>query len=189
MVMKLPSSHRLREADCNQMDMTDTHINKDMHHSNQTYIFVSAEDFSVDLEYQALTEHNSEDGAAVMFVGRVRDFNQNQAVSNLTLEHYPAMTSKVLADISQQARQDWDINRIRIIHRIGKLELSDQIVFVGVTSPHRQDAFQAAQFLMDHLKTKAPFWKKETTALGKKKWLDANDKDTLAANKWSSKTD
>ena len=168
--------------------MTDADTNKDTQDSNLTYINVSCTDFSVDTEYKALTEHNSEDGAVVMFVGRVRDFNQNQTVSHLTLEHYPAMTSKVLAEISQQARQDWDINRIRIIHRIGKLELSDQIVFVGVTSSHREDAFQAAQFLMDHLKTKAPFWKKETTGSGEKNWLGANDKDTMAANKWPSKS-
>ena len=176
--MKSPSFHPSREAD----------INKNTQDSNLTYINVSCTDFSVDAEYKALTEYNSKDGAVVIFVGRVRDFNQNQTVTHLTLEHYPAMTSKVLDEISQQARQNWDINRIRIIHRIGKLEMSDQIVFVGVSSSHRQDAFEAAQFLMDHLKTKAPFWKKETTASGEKNWLGVNDKDTQAANKWSFKS-
>jgi molybdopterin synthase catalytic subunit len=146
-------------------------------------ISVRADDFSVDDEYQSLTLDNTEDGAVVMFVGRVRDFNQDQSVSNLTLEHYPAMTEKVLHDIAQQAQGRWRLNRISIIHRVGDLSLSDQIVFVGVTSSHREDAFASAQFLMDYLKTKAPFWKKETTSQGQS-WLSTNDKDQLAADKW-----
>ncbi|GAA5316104.1 MAG: molybdopterin synthase catalytic subunit MoaE [Candidatus Pelagadaptatus aseana] len=151
---------------------------------NNTHIAVQTEDFDLGTEYQALVEDNTQDGGVALFVGRVREFNQEQQVTTLELEHYPAMTEKALRDIADQARQRWQINNLCIIHRVGKLELSDQIVLVGVTSPHREAAFESAQFLMDYLKTRAPFWKKETTTAGTQRWVEAQEKDQQAAKRW-----
>ena len=146
-------------------------------------IKVQTEDFNVAQEYAALTETNKTDGAAVFFVGLVRDFNQNSKINSLTLEHYPAMTEKVLKKLEQDAKARWPVNRVSIIHRVGKLELGEQIVFVGVTSPHRQAAFEASEFIMDTLKTTAPFWKKETTPDGEH-WVDGKTSDEDAAKRW-----
>jgi molybdopterin synthase catalytic subunit len=151
-------------------------------------ISVQAQDFDMATEYQALrndnnTDHNSSDGAVVTFVGLVRDYNQGNHVSGLTLEHYPGMTEKALEDIVVSAREKWSLGKVRIIHRIGQLNLSEQIVFVGVTSKHREAAFDAAQFIMDFLKNNAPFWKKENTDIGTR-WVEAEDKDKIAQKKW-----
>ena len=148
-------------------------------------IRVSEEDFSVQHEYQAMIENNPRDGAVVFFVGLVRDFNQGNKVSGLTLEHYPAMTEKALQAIIQKAKQRWSLGRVRLVHRVGRLRINDQIVFVAVSSKHREDAFSAAQFIMDYLKTEAPFWKKEVTERGER-WVEANDKDQQAREHWSS---
>jgi len=113
----------------------------------------------------------------------VRDRNQGQDVHGLTLEHYPGMTEKALMDIVLQAKQRWSLGRVTVIHRIGRLNLADQIVFVGVTSQHREAAFQAAEFIMDYLKNDAPFWKKERTKQGER-WVEFNDKDKAAAKRW-----
>jgi molybdopterin synthase catalytic subunit len=146
-------------------------------------ISVQTGDFDVGAEYAALTEGDTSAGAAVLFVGRVRDLNLDKAVTALTLEHYPGMTEKALEEIAAQARERWQIGRFRIIHRVGRLALGDQIVLVGVTSGHREQAFAAAEFLMDYLKTRAPFWKKEETPEGTH-WVEAQDKDHNAAERW-----
>lgn len=146
-------------------------------------IAVQTGDFDVQREYDALCARNTEDGAVVFFVGRVRDLNEGDAVTGLTLEHYPGMTEKALTRIAGQARERWPLTRIRIVHRIGALNPADQIVFVGVSSPHRQAAFDGAAFLMDYLKTEAPFWKKETTANGSR-WLETRETDVRRRQRW-----
>ena len=146
-------------------------------------ISVQTEDFSLNDQYQALIADNIKDGAVVTFVGLVRDFNDGNDVNGLFLEHYPGMTEKCLTDICQQANERWALGRIRVIHRIGQLDLGSQIVFVGVTSQHRQSAFEACEFIMDYLKTQAPFWKKETTTKGQH-WVEAKQSDQNRADKW-----
>ena len=148
-------------------------------------IFVQHNDFSVADEYQKLCTDN-QDGAIVTFIGKVRDFNEGLGVHGLSLEHYPGMTEKVLSDIEAQAREHWPLNKVTIIHRVGDLTLGEQIVFIGVTSPHRKAAFAACEFLIDFLKTKAPFWKKELTTQGTK-WLDAKASDDETSEQWSEK--
>ncbi|WAJ70019.1 molybdopterin synthase catalytic subunit MoaE [Catenovulum adriaticum] len=148
-------------------------------------IKVQTQDFNIAEEYALLSDNNQTDGAVVFFVGLVRDFNQNSQIKSLTLEHYPAMTDKVLTRLEQQAKTRWPVNRVAIVHRVGELNLSEQIVFVGVTSPHRDAAFEAAQFIMDQLKTRAPFWKKEQTMQGEH-WVDAKDSDEQAAKAWNN---
>ncbi|MEJ2763212.1 molybdopterin synthase catalytic subunit MoaE [Photobacterium sp. MCCC 1A19761] len=147
-------------------------------------ISVQVEDFSVAEEYARLAEGNDA-GAVVTFVGKVRDFNQGDHVTGLSLEHYPGMTEKALAEIVEQAQSRWPLLQTRVIHRVGDLALGDQIVFVGVTSAHRGAAFQACEFIMDYLKTRAPFWKKEQTP-AESRWVDARETDTTAAERWQS---
>ena len=146
-------------------------------------ISVQENDFSVGDEYQALINNAKTEGAVVTFVGLVRDINQGQSVNSLTLEHYPGMTEKSLTAIVEQAKQRWPLGKVRVIHRVGELALSDQIVFVGVTSRHREAAFNACHFILDFLKNQAPFWKKETTQAGEK-WVEFNDKDQHAMQRW-----
>jgi len=152
-------------------------------------ISVQVDDFDMAFEYQQLIANNTNDGAVVTFSGLVRDFSPTLAdskqakVTGMTLEHYPGMTEKALADIVNQAKARWQLGRVRVIHRVGKLTLSEQIVFVGVTSCHRQAAFEAAQFIMDYLKNQAPFWKKEHTTAGDK-WVEFNSKDLAAQQRW-----
>jgi molybdopterin synthase catalytic subunit len=146
-------------------------------------ISVHHEDFNFAEEYQTLVKDNRSDGAVVTFVGLVRDFNEGSSVNGLFLEHYPGMTENSLKDISCQAKERWSLGRVRIIHRIGQLELGEQIVFVGVTSMHRKSAFEACEFIMDYLKTQAPFWKKETTQAGER-WIEAKQSDQQQADKW-----
>ncbi|OAN18408.1 molybdopterin synthase catalytic subunit [Photobacterium jeanii] len=147
-------------------------------------ISVQEADFSVADEYERLAQGTSA-GAVVTFVGKVRDFNQGDDVTGLSLEHYPGMTEKSLNDIVDQAKARWPLLDTRVIHRVGDLELGDQIVFVGVTSAHRGAAFQACEFIMDYLKTQAPFWKKERTT-EETRWVDARETDTTAADRWKS---
>ena len=149
---------------------------------NTDTIQIQTEDFDLATEYAALGKSHST-GAIVTFIGKVRDFNQGDSVSGLTLEHYPGMTEKSLAKILIEAETRWSIQGVKVIHRIGELALGDQIVFVGVASMHRGDAFQACEFIMDYLKTQAPFWKKEATEAGSH-WVDARETDTTAADRW-----
>jgi molybdopterin synthase catalytic subunit len=146
-------------------------------------ISVQQEDFDQGLEYQSLVKDNLSEGAVVSFVGLVRDFNQGSEVTGLHIEHYSAMTEKCLREIVQQAREKWSLGRVRVVHRYGTLALGEQIVYVGVTSVHRKAAFAGAEFIMDYLKTQAPFWKKETTHAGQH-WVATKDSDKDAADSW-----
>lgn len=124
-----------------------------------------------------------EDGAVVTFTGKVRNHNLGDSVAALTLEHYPGMTEKALQEIVDAARERWPLQRVTVIHRVGELFPGDEIVLVGVTSAHRGSAFSAAEFIMDYLKTRAPFWKREATEQGDR-WVDARDSDHQAAQRW-----
>ena len=148
----------------------------------QIHIAVQQQEFDQNAIYRWLNEQNSV-GASVIFVGKVREMNLGDQVSGLYLEHYPAMTHKALQEIAEQAQQRWDIQRIAIIHRVGALQTGDEIVLVGTSSAHRGDAYQANEFIMDFLKTRAPFWKKEQTAQGER-WIEGRDSDKQAAEKW-----
>jgi len=148
-----------------------------------TRITVAAAPFSVGDEYQWLAQSDA-DGAVVTFTGKVRNHNLGDSVSALTLEHYPGMTEKALDEIVQLARQRWPLQRVSVYHRVGALFPGDEIVFVGVTSAHRSMAFEANQFIMDYLKTRAPFWKREATEQGDR-WVDARESDKQAAQRWS----
>lgn len=150
-------------------------------------VSVQTEDFDVGFEYLKLKNDSAQDGAIVFFVGQVRDMNLGEAVSGLYLEHYPGMTEASLKGIAEKAAQRWPVNQIRILHRVGQLQPKDQIVFVATSSPHRQAAYEANEFVMDYLKTQAPFWKKETGETGEK-WLDARETDYNAIERWVSKS-
>ena len=145
---------------------------------------VQTEDFDVSAEIAALREGNLKVGAVASFVGIVRDLNVGDEVATLTLEHYPGMTEKSLEDIVAQAKQRWDIYDALVVHRVGTLQPLDQIVLVVVTSAHRGESFKACEFLMDYLKTRAPFWKKEVTPQGSR-WVEARASDDTAADRWS----
>lgn len=145
-------------------------------------VLVSGDDFNVGDEYDALAEGSSA-GAVVSFVGKVRDMNLGDSVTGLSLEHYPGMTEKALNEICDQAEQRWPLLKTRVIHRIGDLDIGDQIVFVGVSSAHRGAAFEACEFIMDYLKTKAPFWKKERTT-DSSRWVESRESDAQAAERW-----
>ncbi|NOH95405.1 molybdopterin synthase catalytic subunit MoaE [Vibrio sp. 99-70-13A1] len=145
-------------------------------------VLVTKDDFCVGKEYDFLGEGTSA-GAVVTFVGKVRDMNLGDNVIGLSLEHYSGMTEKSLSEICDQAETRWPIQRMRVIHRVGDLDIGDQIVYVGVSSAHRGAAFEACEFVMDFLKTKAPFWKKERTTESTR-WVESRDSDTQAAERW-----
>ncbi len=145
---------------------------------------VQTEDFDVSTEIDKLREDNPKVGAIASFVGVVRDLNDGDEVATLTLEHYPGMTEKSLEDIVSQAKQRWDIYDALVVHRVGTLKPLDQIVLVIVTGAHRGESFKACEFLMDYLKTRAPFWKKEMTPEGTR-WVEARSSDDAAADRWS----
>jgi molybdopterin synthase catalytic subunit len=144
---------------------------------------VQTADFDVAGEIAALRAGDARVGAVASFIGTVRDVNDAAAVSTMTLEHYPGMTEKALEAIVAEARARFDILDALVIHRVGTLQPTDQIVLVAVTSAHRGDAFDACRFVMDYLKTRAPFWKKEQTAEGAR-WVDARVSDDAAAARW-----
>ncbi|MFV1922125.1 MAG: molybdopterin synthase catalytic subunit MoaE [Methylotenera sp.] len=144
---------------------------------------VQTEDFDVAAELASLKSPKADIGAIVTFIGMVRDLNDGDTVKTLTLEHYPGMTEKSLCAIEHQAKSRWDIIQSLIIHRVGTLKPSDQIVLVAVTSSHRAEAFSACEFIMDYLKTKAPFWKKENTSHGER-WVEAKSSDDEAQARW-----
>ncbi|MNF32450.1 Molybdopterin synthase catalytic subunit [compost metagenome] len=146
-------------------------------------IRIQPEVFHIDALTQALHANNPEVGAVVNFVGYVRDFSDTLNVDSLFLEHYPGMTEKSLRSIVDKANDLWPLQAVEIVHRIGILTVGEPIVFVGVASQHRQAAFEACAFIMDFLKTQAPFWKREDTNAGPR-WVDARDSDRLAASRW-----
>jgi len=146
---------------------------------------VQEADFDVGAELTALRAGDARVGALASFVGLVRDVNHGVGVSEMTLEHYPGMTEKALTAIVDEAKMRWDIYGALVIHRVGPLKPCDQIVLVAVTSAHRGEAFAACEFIMDYLKTRAPFWKREATADGAR-WVDARDSDDAAAERWKT---
>lgn len=146
---------------------------------------VQREDFDAGAEIARLRAGQPAVGAVAAFIGTVRDLNDDATIGALTLEHYPGMTEKALAAIVDQARSRFDIVDALVVHRIGELVPTDQIVLVAVTSAHRGDAFDACRFIMDYLKTQAPFWKKEQTPEGAR-WVDARASDADAAGRWDS---
>ena len=144
---------------------------------------VQAEDFDLAAELTKLRLAKPGIGALVSFVGQVREVNDGDAINTLTLEHYPEMTQKALEAIEQEAKTRWNIIDSLIIHRVGTLQPLDQIVLVAVSATHRGEAFKACEFMMDYLKTSAPFWKKETTSQGER-WLEAKVTDDAAKARW-----
>ncbi len=144
---------------------------------------VQTEDFDLSTEVAHLRRHTPKVGAVVTFVGTVRDLNEGEQVAEMELEHYPGMTEKALEDIIAQARARWDLFDALVIHRVGPLKPMEQIVLVAVTSAHRGEAFDACEFIIDYLKTQAPFWKKEQTPAGAR-WVDARVTDDVAMQKW-----
>ena len=145
---------------------------------------VQTEDFDVSAELAALRAGRAQVGAVACFVGTVRDVNAGVGVSTMTLEHYPGMTERALEAIVTSARARWRLDDVLVIHRIGALRPLDQIVLVAVTSAHRGEALAACEFVIDWLKTQAPFWKKETTPAGAR-WVDARVSDDEAMAKWA----
>ena len=159
-------------------------------------ISIQTADFSLDEEYQKLRERAGDAGAIVTFTGLVREIydsgskatgrlkgNREGKINTLYLEHYPGMTEKSLQQISDQAANKWALLATCIIHRVGQLSAKDQIVFVGTASAHRQDAFESAQFMMDYLKSNAPFWKKQRSESGSV-WIESKQSDTDALDRW-----
>jgi len=144
---------------------------------------VQQEDFDISAEITAMRSGNPKIGAIASFVGVVRDVNDGDSVKTMTLEHYPGMTEKAITEIIEQARGRWEVLDTLVIHRVGTLQPTDQIVLVIVASTHRGDAFAACEFIMDYLKTQAPFWKKEVTPQGGR-WVDARVTDDKAAQRW-----
>jgi molybdopterin synthase catalytic subunit len=145
---------------------------------------VQLEDFDLGTELAALRAGRTDIGALVSFTGLVRDSAGGAAISSMQLEHYPAMTSKALEAIEAEAHRRWPLQGSLILHRYGKLAPGEQIMMVATASAHRAAAFEAAEFLMDYLKSRAPFWKKEATDAGAT-WVDARDEDETAIGRWS----
>lgn len=144
---------------------------------------VQTEDFDAGAEIARLRQGNAKVGAVAAFIGVARDVNDGAAVATLSLEYYPGMTEKALDDIIAEARARWRLIDALVVHRVGELRPTDQIVLVAVTSEHRGDAFAACEFVMDYLKTRAPFWKKEATTEGEH-WVEARADDDDAAARW-----
>lgn len=145
---------------------------------------VQTADFDLSAEVAQLRLSNPRVGAVVSFVGTVRDLNEGLEVSEMELEHYPEMTERALEQIVADAKARWPIFDALVIHRVGPMRAREQIVLVAVTSPHRGEAFAACEFIMDYLKTQAPFWKKEQTPQGAR-WVDARESDDTALGKWN----
>ena len=148
-----------------------------------TRVSVQQDDFDPGAELAALTDGRTDIGAAVSFVGRVRDIHGGDTVSALTLDHYPGMTERELEKIADEAGNRWKLDGIRIVHRFGRMEPGERIVLVIALSAHRRDAFEACDFVMDFLKTRAPFWKREETQNGEK-WVSAKASDDADADRW-----
>src|SRR3990172_4481486 len=146
---------------------------------------VQTEDFDAGAEIARLRQGNAKVGAVAAFIGVARDVNDGESVAALTLEHYPGMTERALEGIVAEARARWRLIDVLVIHRVGELKTTDQIVLVAVTSANRGEAFAACEFIMDYLKTRAPFWKKERTPEGAH-WVEARVTDDDAAARWES---
>lgn len=147
-------------------------------------IRVQSEDFDPGAELDRLTSGKTAIGGVCSFIGLVRDFADGDDVTAMTLEHYPGMTERQLDAIAREARERWPLDATLIIHRVGRLEPGERIVMVATASAHREAAFEACHFLIDWLKTKAPFWKKEESSDGAR-WVEAKDSDDAAAEKWT----
>jgi molybdopterin synthase catalytic subunit len=147
-------------------------------------ISVQTEDFDVNSVLAELRGRCAHVGAVACFLGTVRDMNEARDVAILTLEHYPGMTERALERVALEAKSRWPVAGVSIVHRYGELFPSDQIVLVAVASAHRHDALEACTFMMDYLKTHAPFWKKETDASGASCWVDARESDAVARARW-----
>jgi len=148
-------------------------------------IVVQSESFDLGAEVNAMSHGRTDIGAIASFVGLARDHNDGSGVSAMTLEHYPGMTEKALATLADEACARWTLLDVTVIHRVGRLLPGDPIVLVAVASSHRGDAFAACEFIMDALKTRAPFWKKEDTPQGER-WVDARASDDTAAARWNA---
>jgi molybdopterin synthase catalytic subunit len=146
---------------------------------------IQAEDFDLSTEVARLRAANPKVGAVVTFLGTVRDLNDGASVAEMELEHYPGMTERSIAAIIEQAKQRWPVSGALVIHRIGPLKPMEQIVLVAVMGAHRGEAFAACEFIIDYLKTEAPFWKKEQTPAGAR-WVDARVSDDAALQKWNT---
>ena len=152
-------------------------------------ISVQEADFDIGALYESLSAEADNAGAIATFTGLVREFYEasdkgaKPSVQSLFLEHYPGMTEKALSDIVAQAQARWDVLACRVVHRVGELQAKEQIVYVGVASTHRVDAFAAAEFIMDYLKTRAPFWKKQAAG-DKTQWIESRESDELARKRW-----
>lgn len=151
-------------------------------------VLATESDFQLEKELSLIRQQSNDIGAIASFVGLVREVNDDDKVSSLYLEHYPGMTEKSLEKIIQEAGERWDLIAATIIHRVGQLEPSDQIVLVLAASRHRKDALNACDFMMDYLKTRAPFWKKERTVKGEH-WLSSTGSDSEAASAWDGRND
>ncbi len=147
-------------------------------------IRIQKEPFDIAAIQEEMRTANPAIGAVVTFLGQMRDINEGDQVSSMTLEHYPGMTEKALQAIVDEADQRWELMGIRVVHLVGELQPLDPIVWVAVASSHRGEAFQACEFVIDYLKTRAPFWKKESTADGER-WVDARHGDSDAEERWS----
>jgi molybdopterin synthase catalytic subunit len=148
---------------------------------------VQQEDFDPGAEMAALTDGNHAIGGVASFIGLVRDMAKGEQIGAMTLEHYPGMTEKMLAEIEAEAHKRWPLDASLIVHRYGRLEPGDRIVLVVTASAHREAALESCHFLIDWLKTKAPFWKLEETEDGDGSWVDARDSDDTAAERWQQK--
>jgi molybdopterin synthase catalytic subunit len=151
-------------------------------------IRVQTEDFDIGAEIGKMTAGNSEIGGLASFVGLVRDYAGDEKISSMTLEHYPGMTEKQLSRLEAEARERWDLQDVLIIHRYGTLNPGDRIVLVVTASAHREASLESCQFLIDWLKTKAPFWKLEDRESGAQ-WVESRSEDSVAADKWGRVTD
>ena len=150
----------------------------------QTEVRVQADAMDPQAELGPLFGADMATGAVTSFVGLMRDFNQDAQVAEMTLEHYPGMTEKALQAIVDEAVSRWSVQAVKVIHRVGVLRPADPIVLVAVASAHRGDAFRACEFLIDYLKTRAPFWKRETTRDGDSRWVESRRSDDQAAQRW-----
>ena len=148
-------------------------------------IRVQAEAFDPNHEIDRLRSGNPVIGGIVSFIGLMRDLNQGEKISEMTLEYYPGMTEKALLAIAQEACRRWELLGCRVVHRVGQLQPMDVIVLVAVASAHREEAFRACEFIIDYLKTRAPFWKKEITPRGAR-WVEARKSDDVAEKKWKN---
>ena len=154
-------------------------------------VLICEDDFNLDEEYKSLCQRAPRSGAVVLFVGLVRDLyqdaNPSDQIEYIELQHYAGMTEILCQEIVEQARQQYSFEAVRIVHRVGRINASEQIVLVGVVSQHRRNAFNAAQFIMDYLKTRATIWKKEVGTRGEH-WVGLHSKEKVAAKRWSEST-